>query len=89
MSAQAATVVVDDFEILVERVQPIERIRCGHTHPDPVTERRYQELRKAQGHKIEGGCNGNMLWTYAYRCVECGRFFHRECILAHFAEHRS
>lgn len=61
-------------------------IACGATHPDPNTERRFRALREAEGHKVEGGCGSMLHWTYAFRCVECCRWFHRQCILDHFAE---
>ncbi len=62
-------------------------IACGASHPDPDTERRIEAVRAADGHPTGpmGGCGLPMHWTYAYRCTECGRFFHRHCALRHFA----
>jgi hypothetical protein len=59
---------------------------CGVTHPDPEIEERTQALRLAEGYATEGGCGKPLRWVLAYRCVECGRWYHRDCILQHFAE---
>ncbi len=67
---------------------PSERIACGDTHPDPETEARFRALRAGAGFEDDGtGCGGRGVWTFMFRCVECGRFFHRDCILKHFAAH--
>lgn len=64
-----------------------ERIACGRSHPDERTEEIWNLIRESEGHPTGpmGGCGKEMLWTMAYRCVECGRWFHRECALRHFA----
>jgi hypothetical protein len=66
-------------------------LRCGETWPDEERERITNDLRAEQGHPegLNGGCGkGPVKWMYLYRCVECGRFFHRQCIEKHFAIHR-
>ena len=62
-------------------------IICGASHPDERVEEILGELRASQGYDPGpmGGCGRTMLWPYAYRCVTCGRWFHRECIRRHFA----
>lgn len=62
-----------------------EFIVCGDDHPNPVTNDLAKMLRANEGYPTEGGCGRRMRWTYAYRCVECGRWFHRDCIKEHFA----
>lgn len=32
----------------------------------------------------KGGCRESVEYKLAYRCVGCGVFFHRECIIKHF-----
>lgn len=63
-----------------------DSIACGATYPDAETEARVQALRGQQGLRTDGGCGKALPWTYAYRCVECARWFHRTCILRHFSE---
>lgn len=79
---------------LFEKVRMLEAalaedgwITCGDFHTDPETNERMRVLRSNEGFPTEPGCGKRMRWTYAYRCAECGRWFDRECILKHFAEH--
>jgi hypothetical protein len=65
--------------------QNVPTIPCGHSHPNATTERLIREARPAP---IKGGCGKLVHWTYAYRCVECGVWMHRACLLDHFALHR-
>lgn len=64
------------------------RVACGISHPDPDVERRIEAMRKEAGHETGpyGGCGAVMFWTFAYRCVECGRWFHRPCAGRHFGD---
>lgn len=61
-------------------------VACGATHPHPEVERRYRALRGQEGHRTDGGCGGTMHWTYAYRCLDCGRWMHGACLREHFEE---
>ena len=63
-----------------------ECIICGASHPDLAIEERVQLARLREGAASDSeGCGRTMVWTVAYRCVDCGRWFHRECIRRHFA----
>lgn len=69
---------------------PIVRTQlvCGASHPDADVERRINAMRDHEvGCEPPGrwqGCGISLVWTYAYRCVECGRWLHRECARRHF-----
>jgi hypothetical protein len=64
-------------------------IICGITDPDPDVEGRIVALRIEIGAPSdETACGGPLAWWDSYRCVECGRWFHRHCILRHFAAHQ-
>lgn len=61
-------------------------VRCGDSHPDAAVEQRFVALRQEEGHSSEShGCGREAHWTFLFRCVECGRWYHRECIARHFA----
>lgn len=64
-------------------------IACGASDPDHGAERKIQEARAATGHPVDdAACGGQlMVWMSAYRCGECGRFFHRDCLYQHFSTH--
>ncbi len=61
---------------------PSERITCGAFHPNPEADRLTREMSPPSQYD---GCGRHMVWSYAYRCVDCGRWFHRACIRRHFA----
>lgn len=63
-------------------------IECGSDHPDPEIAADLRTMRANEGYPTEGGCGRRMRWVSAYRCVECGRWFHRDCIREHFAATR-
>ena len=65
---------------------PEPRVVCGTTYTDSDTERRIQSMRATAGFSLEGGCNKSLIWRYAYRCLECGRWMHAECLRLHFAQ---
>lgn len=71
--------------------QPAPTLPCGDSDPDPAVERRIVAAREQTGHPVDPpACGGQTLVvTNAYRCVECGRWFHHDCILAHFNAHRT
>ena len=53
--------------------KPSERIACGASHPDPEVEARLVALREAENAPPDtAGCGRRGVWTYMYRCVECG-----------------
>lgn len=60
---------------------------CGNTALDQESERRLRVLRAEAGGKPDGGCGRQMNWLSAYRCLECGRWMHAECLRQHFVEH--
>lgn len=51
----------------------MEMIRCGDANSDGNIELFYK-----------GGCKKNIDKLKAYRCVGCGGWFHKKCILKHF-----
>lgn len=67
----------------------LEHIVCGQSHPDSEIEARTHAHRITLGMSTEPqGCGQEMHWTLAYRCVECARWFHHDCIKHHFALHQ-
>lgn len=65
-----------------------ERIACGHSHPDPKFNADIDRLRESEGAPPDtSGCGAAGIWPVMYRCVECARWFHRDCIRKHFAAH--
>jgi hypothetical protein len=63
----------------------VEMIACGASHPDLAVETRVQLARsRGSATEVGDGCGRTMVWTVAYRCVDCGRWFHRDCIRKHF-----
>jgi hypothetical protein len=68
-----------------------EYIRCGDSHPNPSIEDIIAQERTLRDAPKDDGCacGDIMHWTLAYRCVECGRFYHHDCIKAHFAAHKT
>lgn len=70
--------------------QPAPTIACGQTDPDPNVERRVVAMRQQIGAPTDdSACGRMMVWSIAYRCAECGRWFHRECLVRHFEAHQS
>jgi hypothetical protein len=68
-----------------QRPSPVECIICGASHPDLAIEDRVQLARARKRTSSDAdGCGRTMVWTAAYRCVDCGRWFHRDCIRRHF-----
>lgn len=59
---------------------------CGRTHVEDGAEAIVQRLRAQQGFRTDGGCNGKLVLLHAYRCLECGRWMHADCLRGHFAE---
>lgn len=50
-----------------------EIIQCGNANPNGNVSLFYK-----------GGCKQKLKKSEAYRCVGCGGWFHKECILKHF-----
>jgi hypothetical protein len=65
-------------------------IACGDTYPDRAVEASVREARERTGAPVDAPtCGGReLVWTEGFRCAECGRWFHRTCLLAHFAFHK-
>ena len=67
-------------------------LTCGISHTDPRSEAIYRALREDAGQRTDGGCGraldltNHIQQAITYRCVECGRWLCRPCILRHFAE---
>lgn len=65
-----------------------ERIRCGASHPDARIDADLQDMRDSLNFpKDTSGCGASAIWSVMYRCVECARWFHRDCARKHFAAH--
>lgn len=60
---------------------------CGNTARDARSEAIVRSLREKAGGSPDGGCGKPIEWLMAYRCLECGRWAHAECLRQHFAEH--
>ncbi len=60
---------------------------CGNTALDPDSEARVRALREQSGDAADMGCQRVIGWLHAYRCLECGRWMHAECLRQHFVEH--
>lgn len=60
---------------------------CGNTAPDERGEAIVQSMRAETGGSPEGGCGKPIEWLVAYRCLECGRWMHAECLRGHFVQH--
>jgi hypothetical protein len=63
-------------------------IRCGAATPEPLVAV-LQELQTLAhdaltGENHQAGCGKKLLWWDSYRCVDCDKFFHLECIREHF-----
>ena len=64
------------------------RIVCGRTSMDDREEEMIQQMRQdVNAPDDTSGCGTTCLWKLAFRCAECGRWFHRDCIQKHFAAH--
>lgn len=62
------------------------RVACGTFHPDRETHNRTAAQAGYPPDSYDDtGCGQPIPWTFAYRCVDCGRWFHRDCIKRHFA----
>lgn len=59
---------------------------CGRTHVDDRAEEIATRWRSADGYRTGGGCGGALSLLTAYRCLECGRWMHADCLRQHFAE---
>lgn len=60
---------------------------CGNTGLTEAVEVRFREIRAEKGESQDGGCGRSLPWLHAYRCLECGRWMHAECLRQHFVEH--
>lgn len=79
------------LEAVTEMVrQPYPLIACGDSDLDQAIEAKVVAARAETGIFIDAPMCGRrlVLLSHAYRCVECSRWFHRDCILAHFAAHQ-
>lgn len=60
---------------------------CGNTGLTEAVEERFRAIRAELGHSQEGGCGKQLGWLHAYRCLDCGRFMHADCLRQHFEAH--
>lgn len=61
------------------------RVVCGTFHPDPETNNRCNAQGGFPANTYDDtGCGHFILWTFAYRCLDCGRWFHATCLRNHF-----
>jgi hypothetical protein len=70
----------------LRRIDPV--IPCGASDPDGGAEARIAAARSAIGAPTDEGCGRLIVLWEAFRCVECGRWFHRACMERHFERHR-
>lgn len=67
-------------------------ITCGNTHMIEPAERIVRAIRASEGFEETGGCGrvfdaSNVFQlNQLYRCVECGQWLCKPCILTHFAK---
>lgn len=71
--------------LLRAALEASEWVICGSTYQDPELNACIEALRENEGYEVGLGCKRRLKVMYAYRCVDCGRWFHRDCILKHFA----
>jgi hypothetical protein len=72
-----------------ERLGITDLVMCGTFHPDVEVHARAMLMRQETPddgviYRDSTGCGRLMHWTYAYRCVDCGIWFHQDCLLNHF-----
>lgn len=67
-------------------LEPVPDLVCGRSYRDAMSEAIVFEMRRRSGYRLDGGCLKPMTWVNAYRCRECGRWMHGECLDTHFAE---
>jgi hypothetical protein len=70
--------------------EPLQLV-CGRTDPDDRVEALIRQVRAnspRSGPDDNSACGQPIELRWAFRCVECGRWFHRGCIEKHFAAHR-
>lgn len=69
-------------------------LTCGITHTHPRSEAIVKALREHEGWEVAGGCGRQLDLTnpiqqaVTFRCVECGRWLCKPCIVAHFTQTR-
>jgi hypothetical protein len=74
--------------VSVDIVDVLPDLVCGQTYRSMASEMVAMRMRKQCGHRTDGGCHKPMTWIKAYRCRECARWMHGECLDAHFVESR-
>jgi hypothetical protein len=66
-------------------LQPVPGLVCGQTYHNAESEARLPSLRQDEEPNY-GGCGQMMAWVHTYRCRQCGRWMHGECLDRHFAD---
>lgn len=63
-------------------------IRCGATTPDPIQQAVHDATTAlhdfTNGEDHSAGCAVLILWWDSFRCLDCEKFFHKECLRRHF-----
>lgn len=80
-NAGPATLMSEMVEVSLDSIQAVagyQTIECGAVSPVPG------DARPALRPTTYAGCERLLSWVFAYRCVDCGLFFHLACILKHF-----
>jgi 8-oxo-dGTP diphosphatase len=64
--------------------ETVPGLTCGRTYRDDDTEVRTPVFRQGENASFTG-CGGPLVFLYTYRCLQCGRWMHGECLRKHFA----
>lgn len=67
-------------------IEVVPDLVCGRTYREQRPEDIVAVLRTNKGQRVDGGCGRAMSYLHTYRCLECGRWMHGDCLKAHFAE---
>jgi hypothetical protein len=66
-------------------LQPVPGLVCGQTYHNQTTEARLPSLRQSEGPGYHG-CGKPMAWVHTYRCRQCARWMHGDCLDRHFSD---
>lgn len=69
-------------------IQDALHIRCGATTPDPEKQAALDTLTTLHdlttGENHTAGCGALVLWWDSFRCLDCEKFMHKDCLVIHF-----
>lgn len=66
-------------------LQPFPGLVCGKTYRDPQAESKLPALREGE-HTSFTGCGQPMALVHTYRCRQCARWMHGDCLDRHFGK---